>query len=404
MNLKAARAFLALIASFSLLASCDDDYGIFAMVAAAKDISSDMTAEFEDATPNFVALLGTTYYTGIPMLWKENGTGWEKVGVSDIGSGTMHAVSGVSTGSTMYLAFRDATNDAFKGVWSTTDGSSWTRVDSGFPASGEYFSSLLMANDQLFAVTTDVKSSTDDFNAYSVYYLNGGTFALAGVDSDSTIGQPTSVAWDGTNYLFTAGGRLLRGTSALNDVAAITGPDDLAPYVVSGDDTTYNATTYGGVCALPTAGSLLVTGRAGSLYRTDDHGATWLENSTSYTDSDTAYSFSVPSYVSFGTAPTIAVIVGTDSIPRSSTILPTADGYLEFDATSGFDPSTNPSATDHGLIASVVNFGSSLDGLIVNAMPVFTDGSTRRVFALTSGDGLWSNTYSDGDWGEWVRE
>jgi len=95
----------------------------------------------------------------------------------------------------------------------------------------------------------------------------------------------------------------------------------------------------------------------------------------------------------------MVLVVGTNGKPRTSSDIPPTDGYLEFDYSVAF-ASLTPK-TDHSLISSAVNFESSLSEYSVTGMPYFS--ATNKLFAMTDGDGLWSNTYS-GTWGGWVRE
>jgi len=188
------------------------------------------------------------------------------------------------------------------------------------------------------------------------------------------------VALFGTTYVFTAGGRLVVDNGA---VAVTDGP---APAAIS------DPTTYGGVCTDSTG--FLVSGRYGKFFHSVD-GSVW-EETVAYSDSDgDNYSLSMPTYIPTG----MVLVVGTNGKPRTSSDIPPTDGYLEFDYSVAF-ASLTPK-TDHSLISSAVNFESSLSEYSVTGMPYFS--ATNKLFAMTDGDGLWSNTYS-GTWGGWVRE
>jgi len=385
--------FVALAISAMALISCaEGPTGIFASVAAETPVNKTMTPAIEFASPTFVAHLGTTWYSGMGVLWQKADSGatqWTKASVSLPGvsaSDILFADSGAVTGSSLYVAFSDVTTRTSLGVYYTTDGTTWTHID-GFPATTEYLRRIMAAdNGQIFAVTADERADSTTAEAYSIYYLNLGAFASSGaaVTSNAAIGLPTSVAWDGTNYIFTAGYSLVTGTASSLSVLSTT-PGNL----------------YSGVCAY-VSGQVIISSRNGYLYRytgttlTDTAGP--FENSLGKT-----YSFSAPTYI--GAAPDPILVVGTNRIPRSSSDIPPAGGYLEFDATS-FSSSMTPTV-DHGLTASAVNFDTSLDARSVSGMPYFA--VQNKLFAMTDGYGLWSDTYSGtadhtNGWDWWIRE
>ncbi|HUW70659.1 MAG TPA: hypothetical protein VMX33_10520 [bacterium] len=394
--------FAALVLAAMALSSCaEGPTGIFASVAAETPVNKNMTPAIEYASPTFVARLGTTWYSGMGVLWQkaDGATQWTKASVSLPGisaSDTLFADSGAvvsGTPDTLYVAFRDVTlaNSPSLGVYSTADGTTWTQVEATFPVATEYLRSIMVANGQLFAVTTNVRADSATAAAYSIYYLSG-TFQSAGIVADTTIGVPTSVAWDGTNYIFTAGDSLITGTASLLSVLPTT-----------------TGIAYSGVCSDGSTG-IIISSRNGYLYRSTDSGATLSLPAGPFKNSlGKTYSFSAPTYI--GAAPDPILVVGTNRIPRTSSDIPPAGGYLEFDATNfatTFASSTP--TTDHGLTASAVNFDTSLDARSVSGMPMFdTGGGTFKLFAMTDGYGLWSDTYSGttdhaNGWDWWVRE
>ncbi len=389
------RALLAALAisAMTLISCAEGPTGIFASVAAETPVNKTMTPAIEYASPTFVARLGTTWYSGMGVLWQkaDGATQWTKATVSLTGisaSDTLYADSGAVSGTNLYVAFSDVTTRTSLGVWAF-DGTNWTAVDAGFPIATEYLRSIMVANDQLFAVTANVRADTSVTQTYSIYYLSG-TFASAGISANATIGVPTSVAWDGTNYIFTAGDSLVSGTSA-STLAVLS---------------TTAGSAYSGVCS-DGSGGIIVSSRNGYLYRSTDSGATLSATAGPFKNSlGKIYSLSTPTYIA--AAPGKILVVGTNRIPRTSSDIPPAGGYLEFDATNFATTFASSTPTDdHHLTASAVNFDTSLDSRSVSAMPYFA--AQNRLFAMTDGYGLWSDTYSGtadhtNGWDWWIRE
>lgn len=390
--------YILIAVAAAFFASCaDTEAGIFSRVAAETPISENMTEAIQGSTPSFVVSLGTTYYAGIGTLWKKakTETQWIKATVPEsaalAGSGAVIDVSGTDT---LFVAFSDSTG-ASLGIWWTTDGTNWTRADSAFPASGSKLRIILAANDQLFAVCSTV--ATDSNETYSIDYYNVTSFATTNFTPTATIGLPNSAVFANGSYWFTAGGFLLSGTLPTNIAKVALGPKD---WPAEGSTVAVPlAATYGGVCAIGTTG-ILVSGRNGKLFYSDD-GTSWIPSTEFKSASSEFYSFSIPTYIDT----TKVLTVGTNGISRSSSDTPPTDGYLEFDLTSGFTEGIVKNQA-HALLSSAVNFSSSLAGLSVTAMPYFNLDATPKVFALTDGDGLWSNTFSSttSAWGGWVRE
>ncbi|MBU0928793.1 MAG: hypothetical protein KKA67_13675 [Spirochaetes bacterium] len=387
------------IAVAMLTASCTEGpAGIFSRVADEKPTNANMTEEIKYATPSFVARLGTTYYAGIGTLWTKaaGANAWTNSAiVPGVSASSVLAGSGCVAGSRLYVLFSDAATGSGLGVWSTADGSTWTQVAAGLP-SGQYVRAVLAANDQLFAVT--VATAADLTESYSLYHYNGAAFESAGISANSDIGIPDSAAYAGSAYWFTAGGYLLSGSTPTT-IAKVTGPNDWAT------GSTVGATlspTYGGVCAVGATG-ILLSGTDGKLYYSTD-GSAWSGSTAAYVNaSSKVFSFSAPTYVDDGTSRIL--VVGTYRQPRASGDTPPIDGYLEFDlTTTGFSP-TMAAGVSHGITADAVNFSASLSAKSVSGMPLVDLGSGEyRLFAMTDGQGLWSDSFAGGAWSGWVRE
>lgn len=81
-------------------------------------------------------------------------------------------------------------------------------------------------------------------------------------------------------------------------------------------------------------------------------------------------------------------------------------GYLEFN-TNSFTASTAPNS-NYGRVSTLNNYFITLDGKSVKQILAFDENATppthERLFALTDGDGLWSNQWQGGSWSGWRRE
>ena len=379
---KALSILIVLAAAVALSSCAEDPAGIFSRVVNEKPISSNMTEALEYSSPSFVVRLGESYYAGVGVFWtKADGAdNWtnEVTLPADFGDATALAGSGAVAGGAMYVLFSDSLTGDGLGVWSTTNGTSWTEV-AGLPTD-EYVRSIMAANGTLFAVAANVRTTSDDA-AYSIYYLNGGSFVASNIVDSAAIGQPTSVAYSGGSYWFAAGDALVSGADPTTLAAAAepTGGSD-----------------YSGVCAY--AGGVIVSTRTGYLHYYD--GAAWTSAGAFVNAKDKVFSLSEPTYV----ASANALLVGTNMKPRASSDTPPVDGYLEFDLSGGFGSAMEP-VDDHGIVSDATNFAASLADKSITSMPLFDLGSGEyKLFALTDGAGPWSDTYKNGAWGGWVRE
>lgn len=400
----ASLAVAGLALALSLGACTDDSVGIFYQVATETDINKNMTDGLKEATPTFVARLGTTSYLGAGSLWtKADGkTKWTPSSVvKGVSTSAVFAVSGVAANGSLYVAFK-GTDGSDLGIYGTTGGENWTKLDVTL-STGETIARLLCANNQVFLVTRATIDSTD---SYKLYALSGATFTAMTVPASPRIGFPNSVAWDGSQYWFTAGGLILKGDT--NALTQQTGPTVLSKAQDWTAETTSRVTTYGGVCAVGTSAvdtSVVVSGRSGILFHSADDGANWTSSAQQSYSSSSAYSFSIPSYVNVGAKP--LVVVGTDTVARASADLPTAYGYMEYAVTALTDADAAKRIPDpnHATLSSASHYDSTLSGKIVTAMPLVDHGSgVYKLYALTQGEGLWSNTYDGSAWGNWVRE
>ncbi|MBN2874033.1 MAG: hypothetical protein JXM71_02970, partial [Spirochaetales bacterium] len=246
-----------LIALALIVGSCEEGpAGIFSSVSQETATNLTMTDALEYTSPSFVARLGTTWYAGIGTLWSkaESATTWTSLSVTGINGVSADsypfASSGATIGSTLYVAFSDSATGNDLGVWQTTDGSTWSKTP-GLPTD-RYLRTLLSANGELFAVSANVRSSAEDAANYQVHRLVTGSFG-ADIAGGTLTTLPTSVAYDGTNYWFTAGTAIYTGSAA--SITAL-GTIPTATGAPNGD--------YAGVCAMGSA--VVVSSRYGYLF------------------------------------------------------------------------------------------------------------------------------------------
>lgn len=370
------------------LSSCaEGPVGIFASVAAETDINKHATKEFRGTSPSFVAKLNVSgtdyYYAGIGGLYRRTigATSWEKVDTSAAGSNNYVATSGVSDGSTLYVTFANPSNQQVVGVFSF-NGSTWDQIDAGFP--GEKIRHVLLADDgELFAVTAieTLDNGVVTKTEHKVYRFDGTTpfdHVNTGGASPSEIGLANALTLAGSTYWFSAGTSTLSGdTSSLTRV----------PHSIQ----------FGGVFAIGT--NVFFAGRDGNIYD-----ATGANPSGVFKDyNDRPYSFSIPAVVTAGGQTTL--LVPSRAYPQG-TVRDQGLGYLEFDAT-GFTATSPKIADQSRRVSTLNNYFITLDGKSVKQILAFDEGGSadhERLFALTDGDGLWSNQWQDGAWSGWRRE
>ena len=372
---------LILIAVFS---SCRaGPVGIFASIAQETDINASRTAAFDGTSPDFVGILGANYYTIINRtIWSRavNGGSWGKLSTLPPGVSKGTASSATIAGSNLFVTF-GLIGDSSQEVWYTADGTNW--VTTGFPTT-EKVDSLLSANGQAFAVTrADTTVDTDTTTLFSVYHWNGTNFVSAGTDFDTGISsRPTSMAYGLANYWLTAGQAVYRGSTEVN-LATLTAGDDSLPTDSFAGVTTLDAT-------------VIFSTTSGKLY-TFDGSVTW-SGSGVFEKSDLPRSLAKPVIVQDGAKDYL--LVGTVYKKDSAS----ASGYLEIDVTGGLVPSTATAGTGSDFATSV-NFQTSVSTNYIPTLTVADEGSGKiRVFALTIGNGLWSNYFDGSAWSGWARE
>ncbi len=376
---------ISLVFMVGVSACTDGPVGIFASIAQETDINASRTAAFDGTSPDFVGRLGSDYYTIINgTIWKPVAGVWKKLATIPPGVSNGTASSAATIGGatpTLFVTF-GLIGDGTQKVWSTINGTDWVSVDATFAENGQ-IDSLLSANDQLFVVTradTTVDSATT--TSYSVYFWNGTSFVLTGpggTELTDLSGRPTSVAFDGTDYWLTAGEAIYQEATA----------DALVAVVANLPDDSFTGVTTDGT-------NVIFSSISGKLYTYNGSGA-WPVSGV-FEKSDLPHAFSTPTVVDDGT--NTYLLIGTNYASDAAS----ASGYLEFDISTEFNPTT-ASASEGSDFADIVNFQTSVSANYISKFYVADEGAGKlRVFALTVGNGLWSNYFDGTSWSGWARE
>ncbi|MBL8967056.1 MAG: hypothetical protein JNG85_08605, partial [Spirochaetaceae bacterium] len=199
---------LLLLAALILSSACDNSLGFFSGIQT-ETVQSSNKIFVETATRDIVKLGGNYYAVtkGIYTRAAASGT-WSLV--SNAAFGDNYRCVGIAVvGTDLYAAIRgsDVSGAAMKGVFVTTDGSSWNLVDSAFSTTKD-IQTLYSATDRLYAVVNESGS-------YNLYHLSG-TFVDSGLASSATMA--TGVVKVGANY-WTA-----QGDKVFNDSADAAAP------------------------------------------------------------------------------------------------------------------------------------------------------------------------------------
>ncbi len=358
-----ARATLALaLLSAVILGACSEGpVGIFESLSLETPIDNG-TEAFASQTPNFVVRFGSDYYAGVGALWRRSVTGetWSKVAGTPTG---LYAVSAASDGtSSLWVLFTDGDTSMVK-LW---DGSIWSDV-----------------------VTDGISTMAPD----SLFFLNSTVFLSAGATDTAADPDVTSAnIHSGANFATAAFGLAPSG----GRVKALV-HDGATFYAAHADDVhTGDATTGGGLAASVTPGVGTVTGLlargAADVVATGSSGSVAVWNGSAWTAhviDSTAYLSDLVEVPADGGG--TVVLVATRSFGAKG-----AKGYFEV------DPSTWTVVDDRGLVSTLTNFQTTLEETSITKL--YYDSVGTRLFALTGGDGLWSNAWKGTAWSGWNRE
>ncbi len=380
-----ARATLALsLLSAVILGACTaGPLGIFESLSLETPIDNG-TKAFASQTPNFVVRFGSDYYAGVGALWSRPVTGetWSKVSGAP---GTLALSAAVADGK-LYVLFND-TDGVSPSIQHTADGTNWTSLDTA---------SLVGSPLKIFSDGTNLITYVREVTGTEPYASEGRLYssdAFLGLDTARPGFDVLDIAATGANA-YVAACVWLDGT-AFESALSVDGAVSVNETGQPGAPTTLRGVGYDATIGYILAGS------DGKLYRrnaANDWNATTttLKNSSGVAAvlSDIIV---VPAYGGGN-----AVLVGTQSYGAVDAV-----GYFEVDADSFTTFAAATEYADRGLVSSSTNFQTTLEGKSV--MKLYYDGdvvarTAGHLFALTGGDGLWSNSWDGTDWSGWNRE
>lgn len=371
------RAFGAVLVFAAALAQqgCDNSYGIFEEVQKEREQKGQEI--FRKKAVTDIVVSNGNYYASTAMLYARAvtagiGSEWTKVA---IGGNSDYFVYGLGAiGTHVYVSI--ATGNAFAGVYDLSGGG----PIAGAPATGE---DLFVANGQLFLTSHAVDGSDPVKSTYTLYYLNGASFAPVANFAPATDKAIRGVAWDGTYYYFASEDLLVRGT-------AVNG-SDAAP-VAGFAKTPRSATT-------DSYGAYIGT-TDGNLYRY----RLGAEQSVSVTSIPVTAAVEVPLDAS---ARKLLVGTGTGSTSKDSL------GYFEANeaVTTALASTTFASGEDGQVATSSSIYSTTIGGLAVNAF--LYDGNLASgtlligMSSYTSTGihfGLYASKWNGASWSGWKAE
>ena len=293
-NYKNALGLLLIVAALST--ACDNEVGLLASIQLETKENSNKI--FVGAAVNGIVERGGKYYAYSAQIASRSttsGSDWSVLESSVFGED--YYCSGLAaTSTTLYAAIRSNQGSAtLKGIYSSTDGSSWSAVDPAF-ASANNIQALYAVNDEVFAVV--MNSST----SYDLVHLNAGSFNQTIISAADGFISPG--AFDSNDYWFTGGTKLYYGSIFTSLFSSVSGAS------------TPNGKTMTSVVASSLPSTIFVSTADRLVYKYD--GASW-------TVSSALSSTSTEKISSLAYLPTSSkVIAGMD----------TATGYYELDPTS----------------------------------------------------------------------
>lgn len=458
---------LALAAAIAVaLASCTDSVGIFASLSEEKPTDTLSTKDLAKVTPSsvssgklngsdcFFMASGLLYYRPLSLAkdsWKSLSPG--SLQVVDAATATTYRASrclqAISDGTTLYAAWLNDNLEPL-GLYSTSDGSSWTPVapaGSAVPLSSDFdkpytdstrtlreITGLFYVNGVKFAAVKQTAiEGAETVIRFKLYTISGTTAADTGVNLKYDSTNPYSVTpirsatFGNGSYWFVSGTGLYSSPTNPDSFSA----DSTIPNTASGLAYRYSLTsvlwsadlnrllvsTGSGVFdASSTTTNVGVT--PGLIYARTAAG-TWETSAASTLTGSTS-----GGYANFTDLAVVKYNNGTTDVPvviasvasslkyndgdKQSNKAADAHGYaILVPSSSSIDgQSVSCSIANESLISSYSNYEISLKDYAVNHL-FFLNASdgTSVLFAATLGKGLWSDTRSAaGTWGGWAKE
>jgi len=450
---------LALTAGFAIaIASCTDSVGIFASLSEEKPTDTLATKDLANVSPSslvrgklngnegFFMASGLIYYRALTLAKN----GWSKIGsdsipaVTDVATGTSYkadrCLQVTSDGTNLYAAWLNSNQEPI-GLYSTTDGTTWTAVAPAGSGPGSTLSTdfdkpytdstrtlreitrLFYVNGTVFAaVKQTALEDTDTVYRFKLYSISGTTATDLGVSLKYDATEPfavtpiRSLAYGNGGYWFVSGTGLFTSPTTPNAFTQVSGESgmptacSLTSVIWSSDLNRLLVSTGSGVFGTTNIG---VT--PGLIYARTAAGA-WESSAAS-----TLTSASTGGYANFTD---LAVVPSSDGTPiviasvassikyndgdKQSNKAAASHGYGVLVPVSGSigTQSVSCSIANESLISTYSSYEISLMSYSINHLFYLAepDGSTV-LFAGTLGKGLWSDTRSSlGTWGGWAKE
>jgi hypothetical protein len=335
--------------------------GFLRHIAAEDDIGKDRTAAFSDANSSFAGRIGTGKYyaiVGTGKLYESAVDGsWNRSTLPAVSD--TFAQSAAVTSSHLYVVFGLSNPVVY-----SYDGTNWISIAFTTATATEKITRVLAAeNGKVFGITEHLVdgSRTGKYSIYSYddILFDFDTEEYNGTATGFEISLPNSVTENAGTYWFDAGTKAISG--ALGGFAQTSNPP---PYETTGvvfhDSKAYFTSSEGRIL-------------------TTTNGTDWSASAVFESSPDVETHFTAPRVVD--SDGTFVLLTGTSSTTGSS-----GQGYLELNPATLTEYSTR-------VISTITNFNTSLSGKSV------------RVFALTVGNGLWSNYFDGSTWSDgWARE
>jgi hypothetical protein len=366
-----------------LASSCNDNYGIFASIQQEKK-GAVQGPFFRASVGEVFSFQNKIWARRATIMQSSDGTtGWISVGVAGLTSYTCTSMAATST--TLYAVL------ANKGLYSTTDGTTWSLVAGSAPSGNAIIEAVFSANDTVFAVKHD-DGGTPLTTADDVWsLLSGPTLASTNL---SVTGSPIiGIVWDGTAYWAAAASGLYSASAASGTYAAqaITG------------------LSAGGILSSIAVGPIshnLYIGTAGSQVYAR-LGGTWLSPSAVLVSATSPTYCSVSALTEFSAGSSTYIIAGLGGTATG------ASGYYELGVGSsalstpilGSDAAALLSA---GGTAGTTNYDTTLYLKPINSF--YYDANAKRLYAsvaaagITGASGLYYNVYNGSTWSGWTAE
>jgi len=415
---KSALAAAAVLSAALLLslASCQNNYGIYASIQQEEPGST--TGPFYETSVGKVIKFGSVYYAQRSTLDSSaDGVNWNPSPVKIAGFDTNYACLSMASNATALYVIAygiDSSNNPYGlGLYSTTDGSTWTPVITNDSA----MESIFEANGNIFIVdhtgpgATQASPTTTLNDAWSLHYLSGPQTLTAVPVTNLPNGSPiVGVAYAYSYYWLIAAadqsGGVYGGVYAMASASLGSGS-----FTAAGSGSTAGIPSIIDPLAIMTAAStgvLYIGDYSGNVYRITTSGTAFTAISSAVS------SYSIACFAEVPTSLSSNVILA--GLGMSSWSLGNAGidyGYVQLDPSSS---TLAPTSGDSSVtVPNNTNYDTTIYGKPVNYLSWIPDGSgtSGKLYAgtasagISAASGLWLdpwNNSSNPAWSGWSPE